>query len=269
MSEEDQERFEDYLELECYIEELQAGHVTHPPPVLTLKQARIYRMLVLFRTASPQGVQPRPEFTAALWARLEQRLQQPSKPQLFSFLCKKLSKNSPRVSRRGLLTGGVAVAISLGMGAGIKWIAEQIGNHEGLKRTGSTDIGTHTTYGPPLEAISTAWHFVTTLELLDDGIRRFTTDTIVGYVLRGGGTNDGRKQGQIIALSAACTHMGCLVQWHASDREFHCPCHGGVFTENGLVGKSSSVRGFLSPLPRLETKVEDGNVYVRVPLGRR
>src|SRR6266704_5870154 len=247
MSEEDQERFEDYLELECYIEELQAEHVAHPPAVLTLKQARIYRMVVLFRTASSQAVQPRP----------------------FLFLCKNLSKNSPRVSRRGLLTGGVAVAISLGMGAGIKWIAEQIGNHEGLKRTGSTDIGTHTTYGPPLEAISTAWHFVTTLELLDDGIRRFTTDTIVGYVLRGGGTNDGRKQGQIIALSAACTHMGCLVQWHASDREFHCPCHGGVFTENGLVGKSSSVRGFLSPLPRLETKVEDGNVYVRVPLGRR
>jgi len=269
MSEEDQERFEDYLELECYIEELQAEHVAHPPAVLTLKQARIYRMVVLFRTASSQAVQPRPEFTAALWVRLEQRLQQPSKPQLFSFLCKKLSKNSPRVSRRGLLTGGVAVAISLGMGAGIKWIAEQIGNHEGLTSTGSTDIGTHTTYGPPLEAISTAWHFVTTLELLDDGIRRFTTDTIVGYVLRGGGTNDGRKQGQIIALSAACTHMGCLVQWHASDREFHCPCHGGVFTENGLVGKSSSVRGFLSPLPRLETKVEDGNVYVRVPLGRR
>ena len=124
MSEEDQERFEDYLELECYIEELQAGHIAHPPAVLTLKQARIYRMVVLFRTASSQAVQPHPEFTAALWTRLEQRLQQPSKPQLFSFLRKKVSKNSPRASRRGLLPGGVAVAISLGIGAGIKWISE-------------------------------------------------------------------------------------------------------------------------------------------------
>jgi hypothetical protein len=97
MSKEDQERFEDYLELECYIEELQAGHVAHPP-VLSLKQARIYSLVVLFRATLPEGVQPRPEFRAALWARLEQRLQQRSRPQLFSFLRKKVSKNFPRVS---------------------------------------------------------------------------------------------------------------------------------------------------------------------------
>jgi len=109
---------------------------------------------------------------------------------------------------------------------------------------------------------------VTTLALLDDGVRRFATDTIVGYVLRDGGTNDGRKQGQVIALSAACTHMGCIVQWHASDRTFHCPRHGGIFTEDGLVDKRSSVRGYLAPLPRLETKVEDGKVYVKVPVGQ-
>ncbi len=40
---EDQERFEDYLELERYLEELQAGHVAHPPENLTPGQARIYR----------------------------------------------------------------------------------------------------------------------------------------------------------------------------------------------------------------------------------
>src|SRR5438876_7756354 len=33
ISGEDQERFEDYLELEHYIEELQAGHTAHPPSV--------------------------------------------------------------------------------------------------------------------------------------------------------------------------------------------------------------------------------------------
>ena len=30
----DQERFEDYLELEHFIEELQAGHAAHPPGCL-------------------------------------------------------------------------------------------------------------------------------------------------------------------------------------------------------------------------------------------
>ena len=56
---EDQERFEDYLELEHYIEELQAGHVAHPPRDLTLEKANIYRMAALFRSASPEEVEPR------------------------------------------------------------------------------------------------------------------------------------------------------------------------------------------------------------------
>jgi Rieske Fe-S protein len=110
---------------------------------------------------------------------------------------------------------------------------------------------------------------VTTLALLDDEPQRFTTDTIVGYVLRDDGDNGDLKKGQIIALSAACTHMGCLVRWHASDRTFHCPCHGGLFTENGFVDKRSNLLGHLSPLPRLETKVEGGTVYVRVPISQR
>ena len=37
----DQERFEDYLELEHFIEELQAGHTAHPPTELTPDKARI------------------------------------------------------------------------------------------------------------------------------------------------------------------------------------------------------------------------------------
>jgi nitrite reductase/ring-hydroxylating ferredoxin subunit len=67
----------------------------------------------------------------------------------------------------------------------------------------------------------------------------------------------------VIALSAACTHLGCLVQWQRADRKFHCPCHDVLFIENGLVDKSSNLRGYLPPLPRLETKIEDGKVYVR------
>lgn len=70
MSGEEQERFEDYLELEYYIEEMQAGHVAHPPKDLTPAQARIYRMATLFRSASPEAAEPRPEFVEELRARL-------------------------------------------------------------------------------------------------------------------------------------------------------------------------------------------------------
>ncbi|MEL7120465.1 MAG: Rieske 2Fe-2S domain-containing protein [Bacteroidota bacterium] len=38
-------------------------------------------------------------------------------------------------------------------------------------------------------------------------------------------------------LDLSCTHFGCTVQWLESLSEFHCPCHGAVFTESGCVVK--------------------------------
>ena len=32
-----------------------------------------------------------------------------------------------------------------------------------------------------------------------------------------------------------CTHLGCPVNWQADARIFLCPCHGGVFYEDGTV----------------------------------
>ena len=126
MSGEDQERFEDYLELEQYIEQLQAGRVAHPPAELTPSQANIYRMAALFRSASPEASEPRPEFAADLQARLEQELQQRPKPapQPQPAQRKKEQKKLHYVSRRALLTGGAAVAASLVVGAGIEHVVE-------------------------------------------------------------------------------------------------------------------------------------------------
>ena len=120
----DQERFEDYLELEHFIEELQAGHTAHPPTELTPDKAQIYRMAALFRSVSPDEVTPRPEFAAELQARLEQELQQPPKTRHFPFISKK-PQTKPRVSRRAILAGGAAVAASLTLGAGIDHMVEQ------------------------------------------------------------------------------------------------------------------------------------------------
>ena len=41
--------------------------------------------------------------------------------------------------------------------------------------------------------------------------------------------------GKFIALSAVCTHLGCIVQWQKDKEEFLCPCHGGLYTEDGAV----------------------------------
>lgn len=43
------------------------------------------------------------------------------------------------------------------------------------------------------------------------------------------------KPGEYLALSAVCTHLGCVVQWQESKGEFLCPCHGGRFSSAGSV----------------------------------
>jgi len=78
----------------------------------------------------------------------------------------------------------------------------------------------------------TVWHFVIPLVALGEGAVRFTADTLVGYVLRESGTAQAE---QIVALSAACTHMGCIVRWEDADRHFHCPCHTALFAEVSLL----------------------------------
>lgn len=37
------------------------------------------------------------------------------------------------------------------------------------------------------------------------------------------------------ALSATCTHMGCLVQWNSAETSWDCPCHGSRFGIDGRI----------------------------------
>lgn len=43
------------------------------------------------------------------------------------------------------------------------------------------------------------------------------------------------------AVSAVCPHLGCTIT-HATDQEFHCPCHGSIFSANGSVLHGPSPR---------------------------
>jgi glycine/D-amino acid oxidase-like deaminating enzyme/nitrite reductase/ring-hydroxylating ferredoxin subunit len=41
--------------------------------------------------------------------------------------------------------------------------------------------------------------------------------------------------GQIHAMSAACTHLGCVVNWNKAEKSWDCPCHGSRFDPYGKV----------------------------------
>lgn len=43
------------------------------------------------------------------------------------------------------------------------------------------------------------------------------------------------EQGAVHAVSAVCSHMGCIVGWNETDRTWDCPCHGSRFELSGEV----------------------------------
>jgi len=73
---------------------------------------------------------------------------------------------------------------------------------------------------------------------------------------------------EFVAFSVNCTHLGCPVRWLAGADLFMCPCHGGVYYDDGEVAAGPPPRS----LVRYPVRVRDGRVEVRtspVPIARR
>lgn len=43
------------------------------------------------------------------------------------------------------------------------------------------------------------------------------------------------QDGSLHAVSAKCTHLGCVVHWNSAERSWDCPCHGSRFDVSGAV----------------------------------
>jgi cytochrome b6-f complex iron-sulfur subunit len=65
-------------------------------------------------------------------------------------------------------------------------------------------------------------------------------------------------QGGVFALSAVCTHLGCITRFHADERAIACPCHGSRYDLEGNVTQGPAPRS----LPWIEVSTDASGTLV-------
>lgn len=88
-----------------------------------------------------------------------------------------------------------------------------------------------------------------------DGITALT-----GVYARNLGKNE-KDEEQFLVLAINCAHLGCPVTWFQQSGLFMCPCHGGVYYENGEHASGPPPRGLFHCVWR----VEDGKLQIQAP----
>ena len=61
------------------------------------------------------------------------------------------------------------------------------------------------------------------------------------------------KEGYFYAVSAVCTHLGCIANWKPEDGVIACPCHGSRFDREGKVLDGPAPRS----LPRFTMTLDE------------
>jgi len=83
------------------------------------------------------------------------------------------------------------------------------------------------------------------------GVSDGQTDDIPCWVRRLSG-----DQFQVFAIN--CAHLGCPVRWFPQSGLFMCPCHGGVYYQDGSRASGPPPRGLFE----YQYKVEDGKLMI-------
>ena len=218
---------DDPEQLDQHVEDLLQDHRPERTPLGDEDALRARQTAAMLRAAKPGAGLPSKEFLERMQGSIRELVDARSA----------LPQPTERPSRRSLLLTGAA-----GLAAGV---AAVLGIEQVSKSSPTT------AQQPPLVENGT-WKPVKALgDLPQDTPIAFRSGAIEGFLTRSGD--------KVTALSAVCTHMGCILNYSKLRDRFECPCHGATFETDGHPTNYSSP---LSPLPSLQVRVEKGQVQV-------
>lgn len=195
------------------------------------------RTAILLRSARLGAGTVREEFVTSLHQRLATELAEDAKPSTVV---------TTRRRRFIQLAGTAAASVGLGVAA------DQLvtgGAVASSPPSGRTD--------PPLAPDHGVWQTIADSSALPEGrVLRFDLGTVTGFLRR---TN-----GNVAAVSGACTHLGCQLNLAPSQKQLNCPCHGASFAVTGAV-LSHRLPISLPPLPEFAVREADGMIQVFAP----
>jgi nitrite reductase/ring-hydroxylating ferredoxin subunit len=185
------------------------------------------RAAVRLRSARTGADLPDPTFVDRLGRRLRRELTG--------------EERAASLSRRRLLAGAGTAAAAAIVGAVGALAGDRI--VPGLERPPAGE----------LVPAGATWQPVAAAADVPDGwAMRFSTGAVEGYVVNSGG--------RFHAVSAVCTHLGCILQ-NAGNGRLTCPCHRTAFTTEGAVAYHELPQA-PRDLPRIRTRVRAGQVEV-------
>ncbi|SEF20064.1 Tat (twin-arginine translocation) pathway signal sequence [Amycolatopsis pretoriensis] len=189
------------------------------------------RTAVLLRAARPGAGAAGEEFVADLHRRLAQELGEPA----------------PAGNRRRFIQVSSAAAVAAAAGAGVEYLVTS-GAEPAAAPTPADDV---------LRPENGEWRAVVAAhDLPEGGVLPFDFGAVAGFVQRSGG--------QVRAVSATCTHLGCRLNLDAPARRLNCPCHRTSFAVDGAV-LVHQLPVTPPPLPHLVVREAGGVVEVLVP----
>lgn len=227
------------------LDDLAAERDPRDRAALTPEEAELAETAALLKLAHPAHGRPDDAFVERLGAQLAAMRGDQDRPQPTPDAARQ------GLSRRGLLgrLAATAAGVAVGAGGGAV-VAYDQGQRDGYRQeTGEP----YTVALVPEDRGQWLPTGHTHADVVRGKAVRFRAGAVEGFLVDPG---EGRP---LYALSAACTHMGCLISWLDSADTFLCPCHGAQYTKSGAV-LSGIAR---HPLPRLRLREDDhGHIYV-------